>query len=1419
LANPGLIRKFDALERQSVIDDIARIEHAHKLELDGKRTMLKDWAQWDETYRFAGGENNPARYIEENMMDATFISSGLNLIATADTEGKILYAKAFDTDRNKELPVPEELVALAASGSILAPGEKSGRNGVVALGGRPALIFTWSILTSEAEGPMRGTLIMARFVDESLARAYSGIVGLPIRLLFPGDPDLPGEMIGAGRADPASFPSHTELLDFDRTRCVMMFPDVNGYPAFYLEFVRPSAIKIQGRRSLAAFRLYTMIGAIILIVILLEIIRRQVTARIRRLSKSFGALAREADFAARVRQEGRDEIGLLSLNINRTLEALEDKHKQASDEALRRKAAEESVAGQRDSLDAINKFLIESMICDDAKKLALFFVNEMRKLTRSEFGFAVLDNPEIGFDIAVSGLSEDGSDRFEMILYRSALDDFEYGEVVRLARDGRDIVAKNEPFDPSGEFEEDGIARRVSSYVCVPSLNERQSVRAVFFADKPGGYEAEDIATIDRLFMVFVGVLMRKRAEIRMVESESRYRTLVSNLSDAILTLDLPEWKFSTCNQSALKIFGAVSENDLLGMSPVNLSPPRQRDGSESVSKASRMVEIAIEKGFHYFDWTHCRLDGKEFEASVALSRVEFRGKPTVLVTIRDVTEQKRADEALRAVAESGTGPKSDIFEFLAKQLALTLMKRGAIIAAVEKDNHGKATAIAVWLDGELRESFSFDIEGTVFADVFHFRAIIRQDAEDRLLPRFPEIDGWTNASFWGAPIFDRQGKAIGVIAVIDDKPMTERPQTIPLLKSFAVRASSEMVRIKTEKKYQALFEGMSEGLVVCEILFDDEGQPADFHFSSINPSFERISGVKSEKIIGKTASAAIHDSDRHLIELFKTAAMTRRPENFEIYSKYWDKYLGVTIFSPEPGQIAGIFTDISDRKNAESELEKVLAELSAIHSSAPMAMLLVDRTFRVVKANDAATRFASRSNDEMVGMMFGDAMRCANDKNSALGCGFGELCDSCAMSSAVRDAFNTRRRSFDIEMWFTAAPGEPPNDRCLSSSVDYLSYGGFENVLICSNDVTKRKFAEFALVESEARYRELVESANSIILRLDINGEIIFINKHAEELFGYSKGELIGRNVVGSIVPETDSSGRDLSVMITEILTNILDYESNENENMRKDGSRIWINWSNKQLYNEKDKRIEILCVGTDISARKRAEELLIENEEKMKGLSRKLITAQEEERARLARELHDIMGRHIAALAMESEFLLAKERAELEEIRKLSSLAVKAATELRGICKGLRPVELDKLGLKTALEMLAREVSSIGKMEVETDVNENDFEGLEDETQISLYRVAQEALTNALKHSGASKASISSSTQGTELVLIIADNGSGFEPETIFEEKDMRFGIIGMKERILNCGGSLNIISGIGKGTEIIARAPLSPRAGEKG
>jgi len=135
---------------------------------------------------------------------------------------------------------------------------------------------------------------------------------------------------------------------------------------------------------------------------------------------------------------------------------------------------------------------------------------------------------------------------------------------------------------------------------------------------------------------------------------------------------------------------------------------------------------------------------------------------------------------------------------------------------------------------------------------------------------------------------------------------------------------------------------------------------------------------------------------------------------------------------------------------------------------------------------------------------------------------------------------------------------------------------------------------SEEALRESEARYRELVEKANSIILRMDREGRILFLNKFAQRFFGYAGNEVIGRNVVGTIVPETDSAGNDLRAMIVDIGLHPDQYAVNENENMRRDGTRIWIAWTNKPLYDSAGEVGELLCVGNDITDRKRAEEAL---------------------------------------------------------------------------------------------------------------------------------------------------------------------------------------------------------------------------------
>jgi two-component system, sensor histidine kinase and response regulator len=152
--------------------------------------------------------------------------------------------------------------------------------------------------------------------------------------------------------------------------------------------------------------------------------------------------------------------------------------------------------------------------------------------------------------------------------------------------------------------------------------------------------------------------------------------------------------------------------------------------------------------------------------------------------------------------------------------------------------------------------------------------------------------------------------------------------------------------------------------------------------------------------------------------------------------------------------------------------------------------------------------------------------------------------------------------------------------------------------------DITERKRAEVALRASESQYRDLVQTANCIILRWDTAGNIKFINEYGQRLFGYDQDELIGLNVVGTIVPETESSGRDLQALMDNICRFPESYLFNENENLCKYGDRVWIAWANKPILDGQGRLIEILSVGTDATERKRAEEALRRSELKYRYL-----------------------------------------------------------------------------------------------------------------------------------------------------------------------------------------------------------------------
>jgi PAS domain S-box-containing protein len=142
--------------------------------------------------------------------------------------------------------------------------------------------------------------------------------------------------------------------------------------------------------------------------------------------------------------------------------------------------------------------------------------------------------------------------------------------------------------------------------------------------------------------------------------------------------------------------------------------------------------------------------------------------------------------------------------------------------------------------------------------------------------------------------------------------------------------------------------------------------------------------------------------------------------------------------------------------------------------------------------------------------------------------------------------------------------------------------------------DITDRKESEQRLLESERKYRELVEHANSIILRWTRDGRITFLNEFGQRFFGYSAGEIIGQPVIGTIVPSTESDGRDLRHLMEQIQSDPLTFEQNINENIRRDGKRVWIAWTNRIVKDSQGRVTEILSIGTDITERKRADEAI---------------------------------------------------------------------------------------------------------------------------------------------------------------------------------------------------------------------------------
>jgi len=243
--------------------------------------------------------------------------------------------------------------------------------------------------------------------------------------------------------------------------------------------------------------------------------------------------------------------------------------------------------------------------------------------------------------------------------------------------------------------------------------------------------------------------------------------------------------------------------------------------------------------------------------------------------------------------------------------------------------------------------------------------------------------------------------------------------------------------------------------------------------------------------------------------------------------------------------------------------------------------------------------------------------------------------------------------------------------------------------------------------------------------------------------------------------------------------------------------------------------------ALGQRIGAALQHSELYAALEERSAELSRastSLLRAEEAERRRIARELHDETGQVLTAIRLELG-LLARQvegKAEAREALERSlDLTGRALETIRATVRGLRPAVLDDLGLVPAIESLAEEFS--GRTGVAVDCDARLDGDLPPEVEVALYRIFQEALTNVARHAEARHVRASLRRDGAEVVLVVLDDGRGFDPAKLAKAGEGRAGLAGMRERLLGLGGRLDVKAAPGEGVTLEARMPAEVSIGD--
>ncbi len=361
----------------------------------------------------------------------------------------------------------------------------------------------------------------------------------------------------------------------------------------------------------------------------------------------------------------------------------------------------------------------------------------------------------------------------------------------------------------------------------------------------------------------------------------------------------------------------------------------------------------------------------------------------------------------------------------------------------------------------------------------------------------------------------------------------------------------------------------------------------------------------------------------------------------------------------------------------------------------------------------------------------------------------------------------------------------------------------GYQSIV---RDITERKRVEAALRDSEARFRQVAQSANDGVVSVDSDGNIVFWNSRAESIFGYGEAEVLGHNF-RELLPPAYRDRHYLQVdSDRDSDERLLQGSTVELQAVKKDGAEFPVEMSMATWKMGE----ETYCTGIirDITDRKLAEETLVQQMRELAVL---------EERNRMAREIHDTLAQGFTGIVLQleaAEQVLDEDHDEVtSHLGTAKGLARESLQEARRTVWGLVPHALQQQSLVAALQERVGQLNSTGNGTASFSTLGTP-RALSVDAQVTLLRICQESLTNVSRHSGATEVEVTLSFQADSVGLKVSDNGVGFDRASpTVEDGAGGFGLMGMDQRARQLGASFTIDSRKGRGTVIEVQVPTGP------